>query len=187
MFKPLRSFTLIELLIVLIILFIMVFTFYTLENYGHSQLMRAQRRTKVQNELALATEHMSKYVQQTTGNINNPGIVTTGANLQVRVDFNQTPGNLVDDGWVNYALDTVDPHVLKVDCIGAACSFGTGHGETAEELSNKIVNFVVTINNVNSVDIDLRGRYNPAATVDNYKNPEVEMNTQVICNSQSTN
>lgn len=116
-----RAVSLMELLISMVVVATMVLSFYSLENYGHQQVMNADRRAKVQNSLAYSLEHMNKYVQQANGNMGSPPIEATGNGFRVRVDLrdvpNQTPSNLNDDAWVNYSLSG---NTLSTTCAPAA-------------------------------------------------------------------
>lgn len=191
-----RSLTLVELLISLLIVSIMVLSFYGLETFSHGQMINSERRAKVQNQLAYALEHMTKYVQQANGDKNNPAIVLTGFGFQVRVDLNnpQTPSDLTDDAWVSYSLSG---NTLSTSCSGSArCPFVT------ETLSSKIIgNFVadtIMPNNPtngfyvkvdpsgNLVDVGLVGRYYTSSPA-TLANPQVEMKTKIICNNSSIN
>ena len=197
-----RSITLLELIVSIVIVSIMIVTIYGIYTYSYSQVLNSERRTKVQNELAYAFEHMSKYVQQANGDTSNPPIkayptVATQTGFQARVDFNnpQTVSSLVDDAWVSYYLTG---NTLYAACTGPGCPF------TTETLSDKIIaNFVVGImpNNPtngyyvnidtlgNLVEIGLVGRYKPTvaySVATRTLNPQVEMKTKIVCNNAST-
>jgi hypothetical protein len=134
--KNIKSVSLIELLISIMVLAIMVLSFQSLETYGHTQVMSADRRTKVQNSLAYCLEHMSKYVQQASGNKNYPPIklypdTPPYTGFQVRFDCGapwatgnaltpQTPSDLNDDVWIYYTLNSLT-HELIVGCSGLNC------------------------------------------------------------------
>ena len=197
--------TLVELLIAIMVVAIMVLSFYSLETFSHSQVMNADRRSKVQNNLSYCLEHMSKYVQQAVGNKDNPAITlyptTPGAKtgFQIRVDFNdpQTPANLTDDALVYY---TLSGNTLSTGCTGTTCG-----SLVAEALSNKIVanfnnsvlpasptdGFYVVVDPLgNFVDVGLVGRYYPdrvSTPATRLTNPQVAIKTRLICNNSSTN
>ena len=199
-----KAISLVELLISIIVVSIMVLSFYSLETYSHQQLISADRRSKVQNSLAYCLEHMSKYVQQANGNIIYPAFtlypaaeeVKTG--FQVRVDFNipPTPSDLTDDGLVYY---TLSGNILSTGCTGNCGVFA------AEDLSDKIVanfnnsvmpedptdGFYVEVDYLGTtVDIGLVGRYYPGQAVTpatHLSNPQVAMRAKLICNNSSVN
>lgn len=188
-----KSITLVELLISVTIVSLMVLSFYSIENFSRNQLLNSDRRIIVQNQLSLALEHMSKYVQQASGNQNNPAIVLAGSGFRVRVDFNQTPGNFTDDAWVSYSLAG---NTLSTNCSGNCGPF------TPENLSAKVVRgfvdgsmpanptsgFYVSISNQGSLaEVGLLGRFSPTDSIVTPKNPQVAMKTKLICNNCSTN
>ncbi len=202
--ESIKSITLIELLVSIVILSIMVLIIYGIYTFSHSQVLNADRRTKVQNELTYALEHMSKYVQQANGDTNNPPIKVypnppeTQTGFQVRVDFNnpQTPSSLADDAWISYYLSG---NILTAACSGTGCPF------VSEALSNRVIanfidgimpnsptdGFYVKIDSSGSlVDIGLVGRYKPTedtSLATRFTNPQVEIKTKIICNNSSTN
>ena len=155
--KNIKSISLIELLICIMVLATMVLSFHSLETYGHTQVMSADRRTKVQNSLAYCLEHMSKYVQQANGNKNSPPIklypdVAPYTGFQVRFDCGaqwvtgnpltpQTSSDLSDDVWIYYTLNSAT-HELSAGCSGANCGKCSPEHSvpaTPEILSKKIV------------------------------------------------
>ena len=212
--KNIKSVTLVELLIAMMVVAIMVLSFYSLENYGHQQVMSADRRAKVQNSLSYCLEHMSKYVQQANGNSNRKAIQyipgptgssATGFRVYIDLNIPQTPSVLTDDGWIDYTLSGV-PLKLTAACNanGGSCPF------TTEVLSDKIIagvegdtimpssptsGFYIMIGSLSTtlgtfVDIGLVGRYLPTVATSlatRLTNPQVEMKTQIICNNSSTN
>lgn len=200
-----KSITLIELLISIIIVSIMVLSFYSLEEYSHSQTVYSLRRSKVQDDLNYALEFISKYVQQANGTKNDPGIEPIGSGFRVRVDLHagplQTPSDTSDDGWISYSLSG---NTLSASCSGTCGSF------VAEDLSSRIIpgfsntvmpdpmpsspaaGFYVRIDPDSSgmsnvVEVGLVGRYDPATAVQITTNPQVGMKSRLICNSCSTN
>jgi len=194
-----KAITMIELIVSMLIVSIVVLSFYSMQTFSHGQVVNSERRSKIQNELTYAIEHMSKYVHQAVGNMNNHAIVSTAAGFKVRVDLGipQTPSSLVDT-WITY---TLSGNTLSVACSGSVnCPFVT------EELSNRIIdNFVadtlMPINPANGfyvkvdplgalVDIGLVGRYNPLiaySALTKSTNPQVEIKTKVICSNCSVN
>lgn len=199
--------TLVELIVSIVIVSIMVLTVYGIYTYSHSQVLNAERRAKVQNELAFALEHMSKYVQQANGDTLNPPIkaypdAVTPTGFQVRVDFNstQTPSDLTDDAWVSYSLASAT-HTLSTACTPEAA--GTCGSFVNETLSDKIIanfesgtmpnsptnGFYVSIDpSGNIVEVGLVGRFKPAEAVTTETrllNPQVELKAKMLSNSAS--
>ncbi|MCX5699026.1 MAG: prepilin-type N-terminal cleavage/methylation domain-containing protein [Candidatus Omnitrophica bacterium] len=211
MFKKIRGFTLIELMISLIIMSLIILGIYNIETFSNSQVIDSDRRARVQNDLTHILEHMSKNIQQANGTKFNPPIKLypdSGAKtgFQVNFDCKSTPSNLGDDVWIYYTLNSIT-HELRVGCSGSNC--GTGGLCSAvppmvpgELLSDNIVGnfssgalpeplvngFSVNIDALgNFVEIGLVGCYTTEPVGPRYVNPQVEMKTKVICNSSSTN
>jgi Tfp pilus assembly protein PilE len=212
-----KSITLVELMISLLVVGIMVLSFYSLETFSHQQVISAHRRVKLQGNLSFCLEHMSKYIQQSTGNINTLPIKLypneiSPTGFQVNFDCKATPSDLTDDVWVYYALSDVDSDTkpeLSVACSGTNCGTTTKCSEipiTPEVISRNIITgfstgvlpeplesgFSVYVDALgNFIDIGLVGRFDPdspeSAGTGGVINPQVEMKTKVICNSSSTN
>jgi len=204
-----KSITLLELVIAISIMSIMVLTFYSLETYSHGRVIFSDRRTKLQNDLNYAMEHMSKYVSQANGTGANPGIVVTATGFQVGIDMNnlkspaqpQTPGDTTDDVTVSYSLAS---NTLSATCgpAGRGCP-----SSFPEDFSNRIISgfsntvmpnppvkgFYVKrdpdslgVSGSNIVEVGLVGRSDPTS-VSSLSNPQVSMKTRLICNNCSTN
>lgn len=210
--KNIKSVTLFELLISMMVVAIVVLSFYSLESYGHQQVLSANRRAKVQNSLAYCLEHMSKYVQQANGNVTRkaiqyyPGpsaVGATGFRIYIDLRFPQTPSNPADDSWIDYTLSA---NTLTATCTanGGACPF------TTDNLTDKIIagvvgdtimpsspgnGFYIKIGTSTDtlgtyVDIGLVGRFYPTVATSlatRLTNPQIEMKTKIICNNSSTN
>ncbi len=197
--------SLIELVISIVIVGSLILAFFNFEAFTRMQVVDGDKRAKVQSQLVLTLEHMSKYIQQAGGDELNPPIElypddVDPTGFQVRYDCNQpqTPDDLTDDIWIYYTLNSTT-HELSVACSGICAKV------PAEVLSTKIigefVNDLMPLSPVsdgfyaqidaqgNYIDIGLAGRYNPAlpvATGTNFSNPQVEIKTKVICNSSSS-
>lgn len=207
-----KSLTLIELIVSIIIVTMTVLSFYSLETFSHGQMINSERRVRVQNQLAYALEHMSKYVQQANGDKNNPPIIyypnpLTPTGFQVKYDCNsiQTPSDSTDDVWIYYTLNSSN-HELSTGCSGANCGSCSPDRPVppvfpGEVLSNKIIanfdnsimpanptkGFYVQVDSLgNLVDVGLVGRYDTSSS-SALANPQVEMKTKIICNNSSTN
>ncbi len=201
-----KSITLIELLISIVIISVMMLSFYSLEEYSHSRVIYSVRRAKVQDDLNYALEYISKYVQQANGTKGDPGILLTGSGFRVRVDLHagplQTPSNTSDDGWISYSLSG---NTLSASCSGTCGSFVneahlsdriiTGFSNTVmpDPMPNSPADgFYVRIDPAGSgmsnvVEVALVGRYDPTTAAQITSNPQVGMKSRLICVSCSTN
>jgi hypothetical protein len=215
--QDIKSISLTELLVSIMIMGIMILSFYSLENFSYEKVLSADRRAKVQNALAYSLDTMGQIVLKASGDINNPPIKLYSASgsapwtgFQVRFDCQapQTPSDLTNDVWIYYTLSGND---LSVGCRGLNCgSCGTDNPvppiSPGEVLSSKIVanfsntlmpedplntGFYVLVDPLgNKVDVGLVGRYYPDQTPTlktRLTNPQVAMKTKLICNNSSTN
>ena len=203
--KTIKSLTLVELMVSVMIVGMMIVGFYGFETFTNTQVIDSDRRAKVQNQLSYCLEHMSKYIQRANGDTSNPPIKLypnagppyTG--FQVRFDCNatQTPSVLTDDVWIYY---TLAGNNLSVGSTGGCALV------PAEVLATKILDnfsntvlpfypaptagfYVVVDAGGNLVNIALVGRYDPTRPVDSgtsFVNPQVEAKTRIICNSSSS-
>lgn len=193
-----KSTTLIELLISLIVMSVMVLSFYGLQTYGREQIRSADRRAKVQNSLVYSIEHMSKYVQQASGNKNNPAIElypAAGASTGFQVHLPDATG--FDNCWVYY---TLAGNKLSTGFTGTCGSIVaedlTGNNRICSNFNNSAMpaspadGFYVRIDPLGAfVEIGLVGRYDTAAPYTwetRSINPQVAMKTKVVCNNFST-
>lgn len=202
MFKPAKAITFIELITSLVIVYFIIFVFYSLQTFSREWAISAGRTTTVQNELNFALEHMSKYVQLANGNLSRNAIEAIPGGFRVYVDCrdpqdlaNQpTPSDFSDDCQIEY---TLSGSTLTASCNdnGGTCPCPFGVGATPSEiLTNVIVpttGFQTVITSGNEVEIGLIGRFYPAQIPVTQKerlaNPQVEIKTKLICNNSSAN
>ena len=194
--KKICGLSLIELLISIILMSLVVLGFSSIDLFSRHHVISSDRRVKVQNEISYAIEYMSKYVQQSIGDFNNPPIKRYPPSgpkkgFRVNVDLNlpQTPSDLSDDTWVDFRL------------VGNRLR--ARESGPNEILTEKIIDGVVTTvmpeipdqgfyvritdpgpDQGTAVDIGLVGRYNPtvAASPDN---PQISMKTRLVSPSSS--
>lgn len=192
-----RSVTLIELLVAITLIGLLILGIFSLEIYARFHLLTFDRRAKLQNEVSLALEHMSKYISQGVGNqaqipAAQPPLELLGNGFRVRVDrnltrippANPTPGNLNDDNWINYTLTGND--------LVCSCSAITGASAPCFAnitFSTRIIagGFLVDLTENNTVArVSLKAVYQPTKAV-SVDNPELRMRTKACCHSVSYN
>ena len=183
---------LIELIVCMVLMSLIILGFFSIELFSRHHVVSSDRRAKVQNEISYTIEYMSKYVQQSIGDVNNPPITAypssgTQTGFRTRVDLNdpKTPGDLSDDTWVNFYLEGNELKSLQ--------------GGATEILTNKISGvfdsnvmpefpdkgFYVKITDQGSaVDIGLVARYDPAIAASS-DNPQTAMKTRLVSPSAS--
>ena len=203
----------VELIVSIIIVSIMTLTVYGIYTYSHSQVLNAERRSKVQNELAFALEHMSKYAQQANGTLSRKAIQyypdplspgpATGFRVYIDLNNPQTPSNVADDGWIDYVLSS---NTLAATCTanGGTCPFtpatenltdkiisGAGGGTIMPDTDNPADGFYFNIDALgNVIEIGLVGRFKPTVsltTATKLLNPQAKMKAKIVCNNASTN
>jgi len=186
-----RGFTLLELLIAMVLLVIIMLGFVSIDLFSRHHLFTADKRTKLQNEVSLVLEHMSKSVMRATGNVGDPGLLTGTAAIgepvvDIRVDeLNPpTPGDYSDDTWVAYGNNTAGQVFF---CNNTA---GRTNYANRDILVRHIRSFIVNLvtDPVTStpigVDINITAREKIAqpASLDN---PEVNMRSTIYSRSSS--
>jgi len=184
--------SLIELLVSMILMSLIILGFFSIDLFSRHHVVGSDKRAKVQNEIVRSIEYMSKYVQQSIGDVNNPPIkvypsVVGQTGFQVRVDLNtpQTPGDLTDDTWIVFylngnSLKTVQNGTTEVLSTRIISTF-----DTNVMPSNPDKGFYVSITDQGTaVDVGLVGRYDPtiAASSDN---PQISMKTRLVSPSSS--
>ena len=179
---------LIELIMSMVLMSLVLLAFFSIDLFSRNHVISSDRRAKVQNEISYAIGDMSKYVQQSIGDYNNPPIVrypAAGAQtgFQVRLDLNnpRTPRDLLDDSWVifylngnqlirilpGYPNETLSSRVSGIFVANVMPDYPTE-------------GFYVRIADQGmSVDVGLVGRYDPAATA-NSDNPQIAMKTRLV-------
>jgi|GEM_PF-2456545 len=192
-----KSFTLLELIIAMVLLIIIMLGFVSVDLFSRHHLFTADKRTKLQNELSLVLEHMSKNIIRSTGDAGNAGLWTGTTSsgedvVDIRVDDSvpPTPGNYSDDIWVGYGLDGRAGHGGELFFCNNTINH-TNYG-TREALARHIpgtgFNFNLVADPVTGtpvgVNVSITARENIAnpASLDN---PEVNMRATVYSRSTS--
>lgn len=183
-----RALTLIELLMAMVIFCMVIFGFYNIQLFSHSQVVASSRRATLQGEVIYVIEHMSKRLRNTIGDV-----------AAYPVDFGPDGhtvrfwSDTVADGRFIAGQDRrsyyrhVDPGTVYF-CPDDSAS------PVAEELlaSHIISNFdasSITINTAtNYVGINLKACWNPSnpSSCGSPDNPAVTFNSRVEMPSVST-
>jgi len=87
-----RAVTLLELLIAVILFSLVALGFYSVDLFSRNQILSAEHKAQVQNEVSITLDNITKNVARAIGDINNPAIVITAISghnaLLVWVDYN---------------------------------------------------------------------------------------------------
>ena len=160
-----RGFTLVELILAISLLGVIVLGAATFDKASHYFLRSSERKARILNELNYIWEHLHKNIVSAEGNVNDPGIVTSGNRLRLK------EGNR----WVEY-------RILKGSSNLEFCSqynITTNSCEVNyETLSSRVMNENIFYNSTfaNQVIVsNLILRFNPTQGFDPKTNPEVNM------------
>ena len=188
-----KSITLIELLIALSLLAVMVLSINSIGVFSRYHSVSADRRAKIQNELSLSLEHLTKHLSTATGNETlygddsavyiSPNSTSTTV-LSVFTDANFD--GLVDstnDYWIGYNFNS-STHQLSYcgQCASASCG---SCSVTTEYLSEHITAFSAEKKlsaGENYIEVALSACYDPAqthASCGSADNPDISMSTSV--------
>jgi Tfp pilus assembly protein PilW len=84
--KRLSGVTLIELIVAVILLSVIILAVMSIDTFGRYHLIGSDRRSRLQNKVAYALEHMQKNIALATGNFSLPTIQSITNGFRVRVD-----------------------------------------------------------------------------------------------------
>ncbi len=200
MWRYLKAFTLVELLIAIVLLGIIVLSISSIEVFSRNQLFSADIRAKIQNEGSFLLEHMTKYIGRTIGNADtNPNKLiythdsadTKTKTVAVFIDANGNGKRDSNDHWIAYEF-FVDNYTLKF-CYDAGneatvpnCPYTACTG-TWEILSTKIRRFdrELRTESKNVLDVSIVGSNAPTEVRNDQKNPDIRMETSIIMSAVS--
>lgn len=187
-----KGLTLLELIIAVILLGIVVLAVTNIDYFAHFHVITADRRVRLQNELSLVLEHMSKKVSQSIGEqdqISHYPIQGTTSGFIVRTDPNNTPQNLDDDLLFTYALstNTLTSTCSQVSADSPACPTPASETLTTHLMSDvasgtklpsnpatpKGLYYFIDDNNT-TIEVGLIGRHD-VSKAKSLDNPQVEM------------
>ncbi len=197
-FNPRKSVTFIELLIAIVLLSVIILAVNNVNVFSRYHLVSADRRAKIQNDVSLCLEHMTKNLSQAIGNeALGVGVVWTGVSggtyyLTARVDTNP---NGIAEGWLvdyisGYKLNYANHRFYYCNnCFDSLYSSCVGNEEV---LAQNITAFSASKNlsgGNNYITVDLTACWDPAATAsacDTQDNPSVTMSTTITLPSVSS-
>ena len=118
--QQIRALTLIELIIATILLSLIILGFSGIELFSRYQVLSADRRASVQNNVTIALEHMAKRISMAVGNaVSDPAIrrYANGSGIRIRIDSN---GNGQADGgdtWIAYCHENVGAPIADSEIL----------------------------------------------------------------------
>lgn len=116
-----KSVSLLELLVAIVLLSVLVLGLTSIDFFSRNHVISSDMRSRLQNEIYLALEHINRSAIRATGDNTSFGILDptfVGPSpyhetfTQIRIDLNSppTPTSYADDTWVGYALDLRGGH-----------------------------------------------------------------------------
>jgi len=202
---PEKSVTLLELIISMVIVGMIVFSFFSIHLFSRYHLITSIRRAKLQNDVSYILEHMAKQISNSIGNENIYGASSVAANITtanaIRINFyidasrdgirgnpqNNPPQNV--DHWISYRYDTLGADQYSITYCGRCQQSNCVNCMDSEErLSAKITNFTPIINRNpdntlrdNYVEVRVTSCWDPtnSNSCGYSENPVVSMNTRV--------
>lgn len=195
-----RALSLLELLIAVVLLSVIILGLTGIEIFSRRQVVSAERRVKLQHELAFAVDHITKRAVRTCGNEYVSGadsVVSTaqiGADQGIKFNIDQS-GDGIADRWIAYRRNGFDL-LFCPDCTNANCTLcNPMWGTSADNIivAGVITNFTfdkpaVTVLNQNRVRVNVRACSSPGAggcgTPDN---PQIDMSADIKLPSVATN
>ncbi len=194
-----KSITLIELLIAIVLLSVVVLSFISIDLFSRYHVLTSDRRAKLQNEVSLALEHMTKQISRAVGNRVIPGQdpiildnIAGDSAIEIHVDSN-SDGQA--DNWIAYRFHTNPnpespqiwycPTCTNFPCT--ACDPAWGSDIIARRINVFEPTLDPAVNNL--VNINIAACWDPAsaATCGSPDNPNVTMRTCIKMPSVSTN
>jgi prepilin-type N-terminal cleavage/methylation domain-containing protein len=202
--KQIRGLTLIELVIAITLMSLLVLSYYSIYFFSSYHTISAINRTRIQNEVTIALEHMTKEISYGIGDFNQPVVeivnIAGDRAIKVWIDGNPYSSPVVapdgrrdsypDDHQIAYRFTGAGGAAANsyqiwyyANCVGPNCNQPGNIGP--EVVARHISSFTRNImDNYLNIVIVARWKPNQDASVDN---PEVTMRTQIKMPSVSTN
>lgn len=195
--KPrfIKSATLVELLVCIIVLAVFVLILNIVDLFSHTHVVTSDRRAKIQNDISYVMEHHLKELSKAIGNTvidGSANIVVTGtfygddrAAIKSYIDSGiQNPDGTYQPGdgqrgtstdrWISYRVrsDTAVPTSERYqvwfcpNCTDSSCIMcNPAWGSASNVLGNRVINATYAYAD-NYVDISLTGCWDPQNTSD---------------------
>ncbi|MDP2830670.1 MAG: type II secretion system protein [Candidatus Omnitrophota bacterium] len=195
--KNIKSVTLIELMIGIMITGTLIVCFYGFQTFINSQVIDTDKRAKVQNELAYCLEHMVKEIGKAIGDVDNSTVDTANiggdAAVKVRIDYKPDGKNDVNDREIAYRF-TGSPTAYQIkfcpQCTNGPCTNCNPNWNSTEILSSRISRFTPTYSPAdNYVGINITACWDPDGSpviCGSSGNPKLEMKNRIYMSAVST-
>lgn len=196
-----RGTTMLELVIAMVIICMVIFGFYSIQQFSDYQVVSANRKAQLQNEASLVLEHLAKYLSNVTAVPGSDAIVfsnsTTFSALRAYADSN---GNgMLDtdvDNWLEYNVSSsgVLNFCANLTATGTACQAGQSMILTKKMRGNLHTDFAFS-NTTNFLGANVTLCWTPSLwnsaklyeRCGQPKNPQVQMRARIPLLSVSAN
>jgi hypothetical protein len=164
----------------------MVLGFASIDLFSRHQVLTANRRAQVQNEVSFVLEHMSKEISRAIGDANQiPVTIDTPAGpnppwRKIRVWIDSNPNAIRDTNDVEIAYEW--------NRNNRRVRYWPDYTGPSDVISNRVTNFDVSQTD-NYVSVELTACWDPASTTWSCgasDNPSVTMRTRIMMPSVST-
>lgn len=191
-----KSVTLFELLVAVIVVSLLVLGLGSITTFSNYHVRSADRRLRLQNDLAYILRHMTNEITKAVGNPGQPAVDTGGisgdAAVRVWIDYNQDGrrDSYPADRQVAYRFTgTSGPEPYKLwycpECANIPCAAcNPGWGAAANTLSEKIRVFSSSVTD-DYLDVRATACWEPSTAADatlpsgTQDNPCVEMQNRI--------
>lgn len=187
--KKNKAVTLLELLMAIVLFSIIVLGFSSIESFSRFHVVSSQRRVRMQNEVAVALDHMTKQISMAIGDVTNVTVDTNniasrpGIRVVIDSDGDGLRGTIPPDRRIAYRFNNNN----QIEYF----STYVNPGSTSEILATHIsaCAFTYALGN-NFVDIDITACWDPDGApfaCNTPDNPSVRMQTRIKMPSVSVN
>jgi Tfp pilus assembly protein PilV len=183
MLKKSAGVTLIELVIAIVLVSLAILGLSNIDIFGHSQALDASRRTKLQNEVTIALDHMTKEISNAIGDANTFPVDDSNFPNLIKVRVDSTLNGRFDaaDGQISYGFNS--GQITFTDTDGSS-----------EIIASRIANFIPSLSSNYYLNLQIRSCWTPASASDiataptgTTTNPCVVMSTNIRMPSVAAN
>ncbi|HTZ11410.1 MAG TPA: prepilin-type N-terminal cleavage/methylation domain-containing protein [Candidatus Margulisiibacteriota bacterium] len=190
--------TLVELVVSVVLMSLLVLSYFQIDNFSRLQVLGSDRKAKLQSEVSICLEQLTKDAARAIGDINSNHAAATvspvSGDYALRIWVDSNPDGMRIDDLSNPSHDqevayrftgasgaSSDRYQVWYypQCVGANCDQAGSVGP--EVLSRHIVSFAVSCYPAlpnNNLDITISARWDPENSV-SIDNPAVNMRTRL--------
>jgi Tfp pilus assembly protein PilV len=160
--------TLIELIVSIILLGMVVVSFFSIDLFSRQQFLATDKRAKLQNEAVYVLSHISKQLTRAIGDVNNLPVNITpssGITSVIRATIDATPDGMLDfsnDANISYCYNSVGcNHAAVAYSIYFNSNISAASVPAAEILASHVRSFYATQSG-NCVSVNIVTCWDPA-------------------------